>query len=60
MTKHLNGVKLYDPSVKFDYIYKCLIHNINEFTELGDLDLCGDETTSVHGGSGEAGSGVLA
>jgi hypothetical protein len=24
----------YDPSFKFDYIYKCLIHNINEFTEL--------------------------
>jgi hypothetical protein len=34
-----------DPAYKFDYIYKCLIHNINELTQLGDLDLCGDETT---------------
>ena len=50
----------YDPAYKFDYIYKCLIHNINEFTQLGDLDLCGDETTCGHGGYGEAGSGILA
>jgi hypothetical protein len=50
----------YDPSFKFDYIDKCLIHNINEFSKLGDLDLCGDETTCGHGGYGEAGSGILA
>jgi hypothetical protein len=28
----------YDPAYKYDYIYTCLIHNINEFTQLGDLD----------------------
>ena len=50
----------YDPAYKFDYIYKCLVHNINAFTQLGDLDLCGDETTCGHGGYGEAGSGILA
>jgi hypothetical protein len=50
----------YDPSFKFDYIYKCLIHNINEFTKLGNFDLCGDETTCGHGGYGKAGSGILA
>jgi hypothetical protein len=49
----------YDPAYKYDYIYKCLVHNINEFTQLGDLDLCGDETTCGHGGFGEAGSGLL-
>jgi hypothetical protein len=50
----------YDPSFKFSYIYKCLIHNINEFTQLGNLDLCGDETACGHGGDDEAGSGILA
>jgi hypothetical protein len=52
--------KNYDPTYKYDYIYKCLIHKINEFTQLGDLDLCGDKTTCGHGGFGEAGLGLLA
>ena len=50
----------YDPAYKYDYIYKCLIANVNEMTLLGDLDLCGDETTCGQGGFGEAGSGILA
>jgi hypothetical protein len=44
---------------KYDYIYKCLINNISEFTQLGDLDLCGEETTCGHGGFGKAGSSLL-
>jgi hypothetical protein len=50
----------YDPAYKYDYIYKCLIRNVNEMTQSADLDLCGDETTCGHGGFGEAGSGILA
>ena len=50
----------YDPAYKYDYVYKVLVHNVNEVTELGDLDLCGDETTCGHGGYGEAGSGLNA
>jgi hypothetical protein len=50
----------YDPSYKYDYIYKCLIRNINEMTQFAELDLCGDETTCGHGGFGEADSGILA
>jgi hypothetical protein len=26
----------FDPTYKYDYIYKCLVHNINEFNQLGD------------------------
>jgi hypothetical protein len=50
----------YNPGYKFDYIYKCLINNINELTHSSDLDLCGDETTWAHNGFGEAGTGLLA
>jgi hypothetical protein len=28
----------YDPAYKYDYIYKCLIHNINELTQLDNLE----------------------
>jgi hypothetical protein len=49
-----------DPVYKYDNIYKCLVHSIDKFTQLGDLDLCGDKTTCGHGGFREAGSGLLA
>ena len=49
----------YDPAYKYDYIYKVLIHNVNEITETADLDLCGDETTWAHMGYGEAGTSIL-
>jgi hypothetical protein len=42
---HKKGHTDYDPAYKYDYINKSLIHNINELTQLGNLDLCGDETT---------------
>jgi homoaconitase/3-isopropylmalate dehydratase large subunit len=55
-----NGDAEYDPANKYNYIYKCLLHNISKFTQLGNLDLCGDKTTCGHGGFGKAGSGLLA
>ena len=54
------GDRGYDPAYKYDYIYKCLIRNINELTMLADLDLRGDKMTCGHGGFEEAGSGTLA
>jgi hypothetical protein len=57
---HKKGHAEYDPAYKYDYIYTCLIHNINEFTQLGDLDLRGDETTCGQRGFGEPGLGLLA
>jgi hypothetical protein len=54
------GDKGYNPGYKFDYIFKCIINNINELSHSSDLDLCGDETTWAHNGFGEAGTGLLA
>jgi hypothetical protein len=53
------GEEGYNPGYKFDYIYKCIINNINELSYSSDLDLCGDETTWAHNGFGEAGTGLL-
>lgn len=35
----------YDPCAKYDYIYRCLVHNMNYVTERADLDATIDETT---------------
>ena len=48
----------YDPAYKYDYAFKALIHNCNEFTYQADLDLCGDETSMGHSGYAEPGSGL--
>ena len=48
----------YDPAYKFDYIYKCIVHNVNALTKQAGLDLCGDETTWATASPGEAGSGI--
>ena len=53
------GEEGYDPAYKFDYIFKCVINNVNELSYSADLDLCGDETTWAHNGFGEAGTGLL-
>jgi hypothetical protein len=53
------GEEGYNPGYKFDYIFKCIINNINELSHSSDLDLCGDETTWAHNGFGEAGTGLL-
>jgi hypothetical protein len=53
------GEEGYNPGYKFDYIFKCIIYNINELSHSADLDLCGDETTWAHNGFGESGTGLL-
>ncbi|MGL5935917.1 MAG: hypothetical protein ACRCZI_09885, partial [Cetobacterium sp.] len=49
----------YDPSYKYDFIYKTLVHNVNAITHRVGLDLCGDETSWGHQGFGESGTGVV-
>lgn len=50
----------YDPCAKYDYIWKCLIHNMNYVTKKADLDCTVDETTwGFSGYSGEAGGRLI-
>ena len=50
----------YDPCVKYDYIYRCLVHNMNYLTEFADLDGTIDETTwGFSGFSGDAGGRLM-
>ena len=49
----------YDPTYKYDFLYKTIVHNVNAITKSCGLDMCGDETSWGHQGFGEAGSGVL-
>jgi len=35
----------YDPCAKYDYIFKCLVHNMNYVTERADMDQTIDEST---------------
>ena len=48
----------YNPYYKFSFIYMDIVHNINAITQWVDLDQSGDNTTCVHGGFGEKGSGL--
>ena len=46
----------YDPCAKYDYIFKCLVHNMNYCTKKADLDITIDESTwGFAGYCGEAG-----
>jgi hypothetical protein len=49
----------YDPSYKYDLIYKAMVHNTNAVTLYADENQTMDETTWGHGGFGEGGSGIL-
>ena len=49
----------YDPAYKYDYIFKCIVHNTNAITFKAGLDLCGDETTFGHMGFGPSDTGLL-
>jgi hypothetical protein len=50
----------YDPCVKYDYIYRCLVHNMNYVTEIANLDGTIDETTwGFSGFSGDAGGRLM-
>ncbi len=42
----------YDPCAKYDFIYKCIVHNMNYLTLCADLDGTIDETTWGFGGYG--------
>ena len=48
----------FDPTYKYDYIFKCIINNVNYLTKRGELDATIDETTFATASPGEAGSGV--
>jgi hypothetical protein len=50
----------YDPCVKYDYIYRCLVHNMNYVTKRADADITIDETTwGFTGYSGDAGGRLM-
>ena len=50
------GTPSYNPCTKFDYIFRCLIHNMNYCTASADLDQTIDESTwGFAGYSAEAG-----
>ena len=59
-TSPKRGEDGYDPTYKYNLIYKVLIANVNALTEKGEMDLCGDETSWGHQGYGKVGSGVVA
>ena len=48
----------YNPYYKFSFIYMDIVHNINAITQWVDLDQSSDNTTCIHGGFGEKGSGL--
>ena len=52
------GEEGYDPCYKYDYIYKVIVHNINELSKRAELDITGDETSWATASPGEAGAGV--
>ena len=54
------GMDGYDPCAKYDFIYQCLLHNMNHVTLHGDLDGTIDETTwFFFGYCGEVGGRLL-
>ena len=53
------GMEGYDPCAKYDYIYKCLVHNMNYLTLRADSDGTIDETTWGFGGYGGEAVGRL-
>ncbi len=60
MEEKKRGEDGYNPCVKYDYIYRCLVHNMNYVTERADLDSKIDETNwGFSGYSGNAGWRLL-
>ena len=50
----------YDPCQKYDYIWRCLTHNMNYVTTKADLDCTINEKTwGFSGYSGEAGGRLM-
>ncbi len=54
MLSKLRGMEGHDPCIKYDFIYKCLIHNMNNLTLREDLDGTIDKTTCFGGYGSEA------
>ena len=52
------GEEGYDPTYKYDYIYKCIINNVNAISKRAELDATGDETSWSTASPGESGAGV--
>ena len=48
----------YDPTYKYDYIFKCIINNVNFLSMDAELDCTIDETTFATASPGESGAGV--
>ncbi len=60
MEEKKRGEAGYDPCVKYDYIYRCLVHNMNYVTEHAGLGGTMDETTwGFSGFSGDAGGRLM-
>ena len=52
------GDQNFDPTYKYDYIFKCVINNVNYLTKHAELDATIDETTFVTASPGKSGAGV--
>ena len=52
------GEPEYDPSYKYDLVYKAIVHNTNAISKKADETQVIDETTWGHSGYGESGTGV--
>jgi len=52
------GQPNYDPTYKYDYIFKVLVHNVNFLTKKAEIDATIDETSFSTSSPGEAGAGV--
>jgi len=59
LTATQHGEPNHDPAQKYDYIFKCVVHNTNALTKHACLDLCGDETTWMNASWAEKGSGII-
>ena len=53
------GQDNYNPAYKYDYLFCCIVENMNAITRRADLDLCGDETTYATQAYGEAGTNLV-
>ena len=52
------GDQNFDPSYKYDYIFKCIINNVNYLTKHAEFDATIDKTTFATASPGESGAGV--
>ena len=48
----------YNPTYKYNYIFKCIINNVNYLSMDADIDCTIDETTFATASPGESGAGI--